>query len=378
MRIVVVTDQYSNTSNGTTVSSRMLVKELVKRNHEVRVLTTGQNGENIYICPTYEKGIIPTLARWQGTVIAKADERIIREALTGAELVHCYMPFLLSKKTAKIAKEMGIPCTSGFHVQPENITYNIGTSSCGFMGDFFYHALHWFFYKNIEHIHCPSQFIADELAKHGYKSKLHVISNGVNELFRPNPLPKIPQLKGKFCILMVGRLSKEKRQDVLIKACSLSKHANDIQLILAGHGPKEEKYRRLGSILSNPVIFGFYSQPDLANLINMCDLYVHAADVEIEAISCIEAFSCGIVPVIANSQLSATKQFALCNNSLFVPGNAQDLADKIDYWIENPTIKAEYSQKYVESSYQYRLDTCVDRMVDMFQEAISDNQKQSL
>lgn len=378
MRIVVVTDQYSNTSNGTTVSSRMLVKELVKRNHEVRVLTTGQNGENIYICPTYEKGIIPTLARWQGTVIAKADERIIREALTGAELLHCYMPFLLSKKTAKIAKEMGIPCTSGFHVQPENITYNIGMSSCGFMGNFFYHALHWFFYKNIEHIHCPSQFIADELAKHGYKSKLHVISNGVNELFRPNPLPKIPQLKGKFCILMVGRLSKEKRQDVLIKACSLSKHANDIQLILAGHGPKEEKYRRLGSSLPNPVIFGFYSQPDLANLINMCDLYVHAADVEIEAISCIEAFSCGLVPVIANSQLSATKQFALCNNSLFVPGNAQDLADKIDYWIENPTIKAEYSKKYVESSYQYRLDTCVDRMVDMFQEAISDNQKQSL
>ena len=104
----------------------------------------------------------------------------------------------------------------------------------------------------------------------------------------------------------------------------------------------------------------------------MCDLYVHAADVEIEAISCIEAFSCGLVPVIANSQLSATKQFALCNNSLFVPGNAQDLADKIDFWIEHPEIKKEYSEKYIESSHQYRLDYCVDRMVDMFHEAIEE------
>ena len=33
----------------------------------------------------------------------------------------------------------------------------------------------------------------------------------------------------------------------------------------------------------------------------MSDLYVHAADVEIEAMSCMEAFAGGLVPVIANS-----------------------------------------------------------------------------
>ena len=77
---------------------------------------------------------------------------------------------------------------------------------------------------------------------------------------------KIPSLKGKFCILIVGRLSKEKRQDVLIKACSLSKYASNIQLILAGHGPKEEKYHKLSQSLPNPVIFGFYSQSDLVNV----------------------------------------------------------------------------------------------------------------
>ena len=170
---------------------------------------------------------------------------------------------------------------------------------------------------------------------------------------------------------MVGRLSKEKRQDVLIKACTLSRHAQDIQLILAGHGPKEAKFRRMAQKLANPAIFGFYSQEDLMHLINMCDLYVHASDVEIEAISCMEAFACGLVPVIAKSNMSATPQFALCENSLFKRGDSQDLANKIDYWIEHPEEKKMWSQKYIESSGKYRLDECVNRMVDMFREASS-------
>lgn len=53
-----------------------------------------------------------------------------------------------------------------------------------------------------------------------------------------------------------------------------------------------------------------------------------------------EALACGLVPVIANSPLSATPQFALDDRSLFQAGNAGDLADKIDYWIEHPEERA--------------------------------------
>ena len=120
------------------------------------------------------------------------------------------------------------------------------------------------------------------------------------------------------------------------------------------------------------MIFGFYSQSDLVNLYNMCDLYVHAADVESEAISCMEAFACGLVPVIANSPISATKQFALDERSLFKHGDAQDLADHIDYWIEHPEEKKELSKKYIESSAKYDFDHCVDMMIGMFNDAIAD------
>ena len=371
MIIVLACDTFSTHNNGTTISAQRLVSELRKKGHEVRVITTGEPGEGLYICPHYQHGLVSTLASWQGVSIGKPDDEVILKALEGADVVHCYMPFVLSKRVAKLAKQCGVACTAAFHCQPEDITYNLGMSSCGFMADFFYWALREFFYKKVNYIHCPSQFIADELEKNHYKGKRYVISNGISERFQHEDIPKIPQLKGKFCILMVGRLSKEKRQDVLIKACLLSKHAQDIQLILAGHGPKETKYRRMAQKLPNPAIFGFYSQEDLVRLINMCDLYVHASDVEIEAISCMEAFACGLVPVISKSNMSATPQFALCENSLFKRADAQDLANKIDYWIEHPEEKKAMAQKYIESSAKYRLDDCVNRMIDMFREASS-------
>ena len=63
---------------------------------------------------------------------------------------------------------------------------------------------------------------------------------------------------------------------------------------------------------------------------------MHASEVEIECIACIEAISCGLIPVIADSDKSAAKQFALDEQSLFKNKNIKDLLKKIEYWIKHP------------------------------------------
>ena len=60
-------------------------------------------------------------------------------------------------------------------------------------------------------------------------------------------MEKEPRFAGKFVILMIGRLSEEKRQDVLMKAVARSAHAGDIQLILAGQGPRRRALEQLGA-----------------------------------------------------------------------------------------------------------------------------------
>ncbi len=68
----------------------------------------------------------------------------------------------------------------------------------------------------------------------------------------------------------------------------------------------------------------------------MADLYVHAATVEVECMTVLEAMGCGLPLLIADSPKSATKQFALDDRSLFPCNDAQKLSEKIDYWVEHP------------------------------------------
>ncbi len=76
--------------------------------------------------------------------------------------------------------------------------------------------------------------------------------------FYPRVRQKEPELAHKFVILMIGRYSEEKRQDVLIEAVKRSAHSHRIQLILAGQGPKERSLRWQGRSLRYPPIMGFF------------------------------------------------------------------------------------------------------------------------
>ena len=169
---------------------------------------------------------------------------------------------------------------------------------------------------------------------------------------------------------MVGRLSGEKRQDLLIKAIKHSAHEKDIQLILLGKGPKLKKINKLSKGLTNPLINKVVDQEELKKIINYCDLYVHASDAESEAIACIEAFSCGKVPVISDSKVSATNHFALDSRCLFKAGDYMSLKEKIDYFFENRDELAPLSEKYYEYGKSFSLEICVKKLEEMFYDAI--------
>ena len=231
------------------------------------------------------------------------------------------------------------------------------------------------YFNKFRHIHCPSNFIANRLKEHGYTAKLHVISNGVGEEFKYNRKEKPEDLKDKIVITMVGRYAPEKRQDVLIDAIKKSKYENKIQLILAGKGLCYEQYEKQGENLTNKPILKFYPKDELVDLLSYTDIYVHSADAEIEAISCLEAIACGNVPIISNSNESATVQFAMDEDSLFEHGNSDDLARKIDYFLDNPKILEEKRKAYSEFANKFRIENSVKLMEEMFREEIEDYKK---
>lgn len=109
----------------------------------------------------------------------------------------------------------------------------------------------------------------------------------------------------------------------------------------------------------------------MINLLNFCDLYVHPAEAELEGIACLEAVVCGLVPVVSDSNRSATKNFAITPNNLFKCNNSSDLASKIDYWIEHPEEKVELKKQYLQFGNRFDLNDCMEQMEQMFIETIA-------
>lgn len=378
MIITLIVDSYAQASNGTTMTTRRFAEILMRHGHTVRIAAS--TVDNIESENAFELGIRKTpilyqVAKSQGFIFAKKNKRIIEDAIKGSDVVHFLLPFSCQRYGKKVCDKLGIPSTAAFHLQPENITSTIRLNKITIANEFIYDKFRKF-YNKFGHVHCPSDMIAGQLKEHGYTAKLHVISNGVCEAFKKRPSEKPEELKDKFIILMIGRLSVEKRQDLIINAVKNSKYEKDIQIILAGKGPWHNYLESIGKDLTNKPIFGFYTQEELIDVINYSDLYVHSSDAEIEAISCMEAFTCGLVPIISDSKISATNQFALGEENLFAHGDYNSLKEKIEYYIENPLEKESRSQEYIEYAKQYTIDNCVSQLEEVFKEAIKEKKNQ--
>ena len=372
MQIVMVIDQFDSLNNGTTATARRFADELRKRGHAVTILASGIAENDKVPVSKMRIPFFQRLIEKQGFCFARANDEAYYQAFRNADIIHFYLPTWFCRRGEEIARQMKIPTVAAFHLQPENITYSLGIGKSKRANAALYRYFYHTFYSRFRYIHCPSRMIADQLALHGYDSRCRVISNGVSDKFRPRAASRPSQLQDKFVVLVIGRLSAEKRQDVVMEAVRRSKYGDRIQLVFAGRGPKEKKYRRLGKGLPNAPIFGFYPQEELLGLINASDLYVHASDAEIEGISCMEAIACGVVPVISDSELSATKSFALDENSLFRAGDARSLAERIDYWIEHPQERLETGRRHALEVDRMRVSRCVTEMESLYQEVIKD------
>lgn len=373
MNVTIVCDVLGEENNGTTIAAMNLIRSLKAKGHVVKVVCPDEekrNEENYYIVPMLNLGKhLNNYVKKNGVKIAKADKDVIYEAVKDADVVHVLIPFFVGHQTVKICQKLGIPVTGGFHCQAENLTNHVFMMNAGLINGLTYKLFNKIVYKYCEAIHYPTEFICHVFEKKVGTTNHYVISNGVSKEFDRFMVPKPLEYKDKFVILFTGRYSKEKSHKVLLKAVSKSKYRDKIQIILAGEGPLKEKLMRYSKKLGISVAFNFYKRSELIEVINYADLYVHPAQIEIEAISCLEAMACGLVPIISNSKRSATKYFALDDRSLFKCNDSVDLKNKIEYFMENRDELKKLSDKYYETRGKFDFDSCMNQMEQMLIDA---------
>ncbi len=383
MKICIVSDVLDEENNGTTIATMNLIRSLKAKGHEVKVVCPvtkyHENEKDYYFVPKWKfPKVFQNIIDKNNVVIGKPKKKVFKTAMEDADIVHVMIPLFIGPKAARYAKcKLHKPLTVGFHAQAENVSSHLlGLMNSKFFNKAIYKHYHKKMYKYADCIHYPTNFIRNVFEEIVGPTPGYVISNGVQKIFRRKESERPEELKNKKIILFTGRISLEKSHHVLVEAISKSKYEKDIQLILAGQGPRKEEIEKLSKkLLTNQPIINFYSREELVNIINYADLYCHPAEVEIEAISCLEAISCGLVPVIANSPKCATKEFALDERSLFEVNNPESLKDKIDYWFDHPEELEEMRNQYAATASKFDFDECMDKMENMLKDAIKLHEK---
>lgn len=234
MKILFVMDEYFAKNNGMSISAQRFARELRLRGHQVRVLAGNANGTPDFPLEEYVIPVFDGLIKKQGMTFAKAENDVIRRAVSWADVVYIESPFVVAARAAKEAARQGKACTGGFHLYPENITSSLHLVWSTPVNNAIFRGFRKHVYQYCSDIHCPTQYVEQRLVKHGYDARLHVISNGVPREFAVRKIEKPAEYQDKFVVLCVGRYSVEKRQDLLIRAVRESGRAEDIQLIFAG------------------------------------------------------------------------------------------------------------------------------------------------
>lgn len=210
----------------------------------------------------------------------------------------------------------------------------------------------------------------DELKGLGFhKPQLHLIYNGSEAHWFDNPVCD-PKLKAPS-FLWLGRLRKYKGPWTALEAMKILRHSHpQIQLKIAGSGPELEPLRRAvieWELQDQVQILGRVNDIDKAELLRNSMALIQSSFKEGWGLTVIEAAACG-TPSIA-SHVAGLRD-SVCDGqtgTLFSAGQAQELADAMLLYSENPELLSQYSRAALAHAQQFSWDTAANQTLKQLQ-----------
>ncbi len=154
--------------------------------------------------------------------------------------------------------------------------------------------------------------------KNHYKKykKTFIVANGIDsEKFKPGKIDK-------KLISYVGRLSKEKNVEEIIKAMQV---LPDFNLIVVGDGPEKEKLEKTAG--NNVKFLGFQKNPE--KYLKKSNIFIMASEFETLPFSLLEAMSCGNIVLTTKVGEIPNLVEAGINGFFLKKGKAKEISEKV-------------------------------------------------
>jgi glycosyltransferase involved in cell wall biosynthesis len=184
------------------------------------------------------------------------------------------------------------------------------------------------YYDQMDRVYVPSKSTAAELAERGISSsKIIITPRGVDNIrFHPanrnGCLDKHCSAEGAAKLLYVGRVSKEKNLEILVKVFkTLVQSKRNVFLFVVGDGPYREEMEQ--ALKGTPSVFmGYVEGEELAEVYASCDLFVFPSTTDTFGNVVLEAQASG-VPVIVTDCGGPQENVIPGKTGLVVEGNSE-------------------------------------------------------
>lgn len=355
MKIAIFSDNFYPEISGISDSVISLAKELAGRGHEIRFyvprypkrchtkvgleckeIDLGKNIsiERLFSVP-YPSGT------GQGRAVIPNPFAAFNVRKFNPDVIHTQLFFgagLFALWSAKILKK---PLVGTNHTAvTEFIKYSPIESK--WIADKMLHYVNWY-YGKCDLITAPSRSVVDEMKFYGFEKESHIISNPV-DIQTFSPLRNKNWLRKKlgfndYAIIHAGRLSPERKIDVIIKAMPLvKKEFPKAELAIAGNGTARKDLESLADGLgvgSSVKFLGFVEKPVLAEAYNAAKIFAITSTSDTQSMVMMQAMASGL-PIIGIKARALPEYINKNNGILIEPGDHEALARKIIFLLKNP------------------------------------------
>ena len=392
MRIGLFTDTYPPYVNGVSTSVLMLREALIKKGHQVFVVTV--NNEDMH----YKYEDDNTVIRIPGIPIGIYDYRLtgvypVRAINTirkwNLDVIHSHTEFGIGTFARIIAKQLGIPLVHTYHTMYEDYIHYITKGYFDKSSKKIVEYLTLFYCdKTANELIVPTKKTYD-LFKEKYEvdKNIHIIPTGIDvERFYLENVDqkKVKELKEKFLILkgdmtivFVGRLAKEKNIKFLIDAHrEILKINSDIKLLIIGDGPDMEDYKKLISkskLEKKVILVGKVPYDDIPSYYQLADIFVTASHTETQGLTVIEAMAAGITPVCIKDESFEDVIIDDLNGKLFK--TKSEYIKIIKELYENPKELSQFSKQARLNAEAYSSKYYAERVLDVYNLVINNKKK---
>jgi glycosyltransferase involved in cell wall biosynthesis len=387
MKILIATDTYYPDVNGAAYFTYRLATILAKRGHNVFVMCPSRSFKNMV---SNDKGVtvygirsirIPVYQNFRVSplFISGGIRRAVEEI--SPDIVHIQNHFLIGKQAVSAAKKLGIPVIGTNHFMPENLVHYLHLPE---IAEKWLRKFAWRqcirIFEQLDFVTTPTKTAVALLKNAGFSKDVMPISCGIDlERFKPtNDGLYLKQIfavpNNKPVLLYVGRLDKEKRIDIILRALPDILRVTNVHLVLAGVGKEKQKLEELTEKLGiqKAVTFtGFVPDKDLQNIYRIADLFVIAGIAELQSIVTMEAMASGLPVVAVNAMALPELVHDGENGYLFSHGDSQMLAEKIIAILSNQTMRAQMSQKSLEIIKDHDINKIIEKYESIYNEVIN-------